>query len=186
MDGQTLIPLPHWVCTVVAVPRGAHPLGHPLHLLLQVPLLAGGDIDVRGEASAWAEQERCEMQPFAQLRALIAVAEGHARTGDATAQIDALDAVRVLCERLRGEALASVVGEPLPPDGLTVRETEVLRHLAGGMTIRQVAAALCLSPRTVERHITTIYRKIGARGRVDATAYALRHDLAAGPAYESL
>ena len=34
-----------------------------------------------------------------------------------------------------------------------------------------------LSVRTVERHITNIYAKIGARGKADATTYALRHDL---------
>jgi DNA-binding CsgD family transcriptional regulator len=34
-----------------------------------------------------------------------------------------------------------------------------------------------LSARTVERHLANLYGKIGARGRVDAAAYALRHDL---------
>jgi DNA-binding CsgD family transcriptional regulator len=177
MEGHTLLPLPHWVCTVVAVPRGVHPLGHPVQPLLHGPLLAGGDTDPYRNAEAPPDQEWGEAGPYARLHALLAVAEGHARTGDTTAQVAVLDAVHVLCERLRVEALASDAGESLLPDGLTVREVEVLRHLANGSTIRQVAVTLCLSPRTVERHIKTIYRKIDARGRCDATAYAVRHGL---------
>ena len=58
---------------------------------------------------------------------------------------------------------------------LTTREVEVLRLLAGGESNRAIADSLCLSLRTVERHITNIYAKIGARGRADATAFALRN-----------
>ena len=64
------------------------------------------------------------------------------------------------------------------PDGLTARQAEVLRLLAGGMSNKEIAAALYLSPSTVERHLATIYRKLGAAGRVDATRYALAHGLA--------
>jgi ATP/maltotriose-dependent transcriptional regulator MalT len=58
---------------------------------------------------------------------------------------------------------------------LTARETEVLRLVADGCTNTHIANELVLSVRTVERHIANIYAKIGARGRADATAYALRH-----------
>ena len=58
---------------------------------------------------------------------------------------------------------------------LTARETEVLRLIADGRTNTDIANELVLSVRTVERHIANIYAKIGARGRADATAYALRH-----------
>ena len=60
-----------------------------------------------------------------------------------------------------------------PPAGLTARETEVLRMVAGGKTNNEVAEELVLSIRTVERHIGNIYSKIGARGRADATVFAL-------------
>ena len=66
---------------------------------------------------------------------------------------------------------------PVPPDGLSPREVEVLRLIADGRTSRDVAEELVLSIRTVERHITNIYRKINARGRAEATAYALGHGL---------
>ena len=63
------------------------------------------------------------------------------------------------------------------PDGLTGREVQVLRLVAGGRTNNEVAAELVLSIRTVERHIGNIYAKIGARGRADATVYALSQGL---------
>ena len=70
-------------------------------------------------------------------------------------------------------------GHPAPPPhGLTPREQEVLRLLAAGESNRQIARRLGLSPHTIERHVANLYRKIGARGRADATAYALRSGLA--------
>jgi DNA-binding CsgD family transcriptional regulator/pimeloyl-ACP methyl ester carboxylesterase len=70
-------------------------------------------------------------------------------------------------------------GHPAPPPGsLSPREQEVLRLLAAGESNRQIARRLGLSPHTVERHVANLYRKIGARGRADATAYALRNGLA--------
>jgi len=65
-----------------------------------------------------------------------------------------------------------------PPDGLSPRELEVLRLLAAGESNAQIARRLGLSTHTIERHVANLYRKIGARGRADATAYALRHGLA--------
>jgi len=63
------------------------------------------------------------------------------------------------------------------PHGLTEREVEVLRHLAGGKTNGEIAEELFVSVRTVERHVANIYAKIGARGRANATAYALSLNL---------
>lgn len=64
------------------------------------------------------------------------------------------------------------IGPPLSP-----REREVLRLLASGATNKEMPRALGLSVRTVEHHVLNLYAKIGARGRADATAYALRHAL---------
>lgn len=63
---------------------------------------------------------------------------------------------------------------PLP---LTRRETEVLGLLAQGLNNREIAGVMWLSDRTVERHITSLYRKIGVARRSEATAFALRHGL---------
>ena len=66
------------------------------------------------------------------------------------------------------------------PDHLTAREVEVLRLIAAGRTNLEISRELVLSLRTVARHITNIYGKIGARGKADATAYAIGHGLLAG------
>jgi DNA-binding CsgD family transcriptional regulator len=68
---------------------------------------------------------------------------------------------------------AAVPVTPVNRDGLTDREIEVLRRIAAGRSNREIADELSLSVRTVERHITNLYGKINARGRADATAYAL-------------
>ena len=68
------------------------------------------------------------------------------------------------------------------PTGLTQREVEVLRLLAAGYSNRAIGDALGMSVRTAERHLNNIYVKTNARGRTDATAFALRHGLADVPA----
>ena len=60
---------------------------------------------------------------------------------------------------------------------LSPREREVLRLLAGGESNGEIAARLGLSINTVERHVSNLYRKIDARGRADATAWAVRRGL---------
>ena len=61
---------------------------------------------------------------------------------------------------------------------LTAREAEILRLLADGRSNREIAEALVLSVKTVERHLANVYFKLGVRGRVEAAAYALRRELA--------
>jgi DNA-binding NarL/FixJ family response regulator len=55
---------------------------------------------------------------------------------------------------------------------------EVLRLLAQGWTDAQIAQHLAISPRTVNRHTTSIYSKIGVSSRGAATRYALEQHLA--------
>ncbi len=66
-----------------------------------------------------------------------------------------------------------------PGDGgdrwLTRRERDVLGQLATGATNKEIAARLGLTPKTVMHHSTAVYRKLGVRGRADATAWAFRH-----------
>ena len=77
---------------------------------------------------------------------------------------------------------AQLRASPTPryPDRLTRREVEVLRLIARGRSNQAIADELVLSVRTVERHITNLYGKIGAGGRADATAYALTRHLVDG------
>ena len=67
---------------------------------------------------------------------------------------------------------------PIYPDDLTTREVEVLRLMTQGWTNGQIAEQLVISPRTVNSHLTSIYRKIQVSSRSAATRYALEHHLA--------
>jgi HD-GYP domain-containing protein (c-di-GMP phosphodiesterase class II) len=64
------------------------------------------------------------------------------------------------------------------PCDLTDREVEVLRLLARGLTNKQIAAQLVVSPRTVQHHVAHIYPKIGRRTRAGAAMFAMEHGLA--------
>jgi DNA-binding NarL/FixJ family response regulator len=61
--------------------------------------------------------------------------------------------------------------------GLSRRELEVLRHVAGGKTNKEIAAELVLSERTIERHVSNIFAKLGVSTRAAATAFAYEHRL---------
>jgi HD-GYP domain-containing protein (c-di-GMP phosphodiesterase class II)/DNA-binding CsgD family transcriptional regulator len=63
------------------------------------------------------------------------------------------------------------------PSGLTTREVELLRLMAGGLSRREVAKAVFLSEHTVRHHLEHIYSKIGVRTRVAAALFAIEHDL---------
>jgi DNA-binding NarL/FixJ family response regulator len=74
---------------------------------------------------------------------------------------------------------ATAIGRrPRAVGTLSPREIEVLRLLANGETNGQIAASLEISINTVERHVSNLYRKIDARGRADATAWAIRNGIA--------
>lgn len=61
--------------------------------------------------------------------------------------------------------------------GLTARELDVLRRVATGGTNKAVADALCISEKTVARHLSNIFLKLGLSSRTAAAAYAHAHDL---------
>lgn len=70
------------------------------------------------------------------------------------------------------------VKSPLPfPDGLTVREVDILRLVAKGLTDAQIAERLIISPRTVNPHLTSIYGKIQVPSRSAATLDVIEHHL---------
>jgi DNA-binding NarL/FixJ family response regulator len=64
-----------------------------------------------------------------------------------------------------------------PPDGLTLREAEILALIAGGLTNTEIAARLFLSNHTVKTHISRIFAKTGSRDRAAAIGYAHRHSI---------
>jgi DNA-binding CsgD family transcriptional regulator len=66
---------------------------------------------------------------------------------------------------------------PSYPAGLTEREVEVLRLLAQGLSYAEIAERLVISPRTVNRHLTTIYGKLDVTSRHAATQLAIQYQL---------
>jgi DNA-binding NarL/FixJ family response regulator len=58
---------------------------------------------------------------------------------------------------------------------------EVLRLIARGLTMKQMAAQLYISVKTVDRHIQNIYTKIGVSTRAGATLFAMENNLTDGP-----
>jgi DNA-binding CsgD family transcriptional regulator len=87
-------------------------------------------------------------------------------------------AVPEMINFLKGIESVDLIGPPPSNEGvaggpLTARQMEVLRFVSEGKRTREIAEALVLSERTVERHIADVYAKIGARNRAEATAYIL-------------
>jgi ATP/maltotriose-dependent transcriptional regulator MalT len=76
----------------------------------------------------------------------------------------------------RVDSLARRAGRA-EPHGLTPRELQVLRLVAAGGTNKAIAAELVLSERTIDRHVSNIFAKLGVSSRAAATAYAYEHRL---------
>ena len=76
----------------------------------------------------------------------------------------------------RARALAPV-SSPSPPDGLSIRELDVLRLMARGLSNREVGASLFISEHTAANHVRSILRKTACANRTQATAYAYRQGL---------
>ena len=109
------------------------------------------------------------------LRAAAAAARGHAPL---------LAQIGTLAERARiplQPPMADSRAAPSPPQdrayGLTGRELAVLRLLAAGRTNAQIGAELYISPKTAGVHVSSILRKLGVSGRVQAAALAERAGL---------
>jgi DNA-binding NarL/FixJ family response regulator len=72
------------------------------------------------------------------------------------------------------------------PAGLTQRKVEVLRLLARGLSNKQIAEQLVISPKTVANHVEHIYAKIGASTRLAPCGKGVRHDVAERQVQDSL
>jgi len=135
--------------------------------------LSGDQIELSARLLAAADvyQALCEHRPHRPARG----------AQDAAAELRR----EVTAGRLDGEAVDSVlraaghkVGRRREwPAGQTTREVEVLRLLARGLSNKQIAAELVISPKTAGSHVEHIYRKIDASNRAQASLFAMRHGL---------
>ena len=135
--------------------------------------LAGGAISRPGRVLACADAYQAMREPRPHRPALAAD--------------DAADEVRadVRAGRLDADAAEGVLAAAghrvrrrrEGPAGLTTREVEVLRLLAQGLSNKEIAKRLVISPKTAGNHIEHIYAKIDASSRATASLFALQHGL---------
>lgn len=105
--------------------------------------------------------------------------------GDEEGARESFAAARALFDQIGARLAAGEVGTDAPgagpagrlPGGLTTREAEVLRLIAAGKSNKDIAAELYLSVKTVSRHLSNIFAKIGVSSRSAATAFAFEHQL---------
>jgi predicted ATPase/DNA-binding NarL/FixJ family response regulator/DNA-binding XRE family transcriptional regulator len=127
--------------------------------------------------------------PHDAIEAMIGLAKVLHRSGhseDGLGQLRTAEelAIRTGSNQRRTEveaAIAELIAtrrHPAQPGGLTGRQAEVVSLLAAGMSNKEIAAALFLSSATVERHLATIYRKLGLSSRVEAARFAIASGLA--------
>jgi HD-GYP domain-containing protein (c-di-GMP phosphodiesterase class II) len=123
-------------------------------------------------AAAEAFQTAREARPYrAASTDTAAAAKLRSAVRDGTLCPDAVEAVLASA----GQPARRAMGERLA--GLTAREIEVLRLIAGGLTAKEAARQLEIAPKTADNHIQSLYSKIGVTTRAGAALYALEHGL---------
>ena len=123
--------------------------------------------------------------PFEAARARVLIAHALRAAGDERSCREELGAARQVFVRLGAapsvsavdELLGGVSAAPTRPGGLTDREIDVLRLVAAGASNHQVATRLCLSEKTVARHLSNIFTKLDVGSRTEAAAFAFEHGL---------
>ena len=124
--------------------------------------------------------ERLEA-PYEAARVRVLVGQACQALGDDEAAGLEFDAARSVFARLGARpdlARLDTTRVPTSPRGpLTARELEVLRLIAAGQTNKGIAGKLCLSERTIDRHVSNILNKLDVPSRAAATAYAYAHKL---------
>jgi DNA-binding NarL/FixJ family response regulator len=120
--------------------------------------------------------------PYEVARVRLLLATAYRTLGDSDAAALELDAAATTFTELGAtqdlRKVAELRGRRALPGGLTEREGEVLALVATGKTNREVAATLVLSEKTVARHLSNIFAKLGVTSRTEAASYAFEHGLA--------
>lgn len=123
--------------------------------------------------------------PYRVARTQLLIALAYRELDDQDAAALEFDAARDEFDRLGATLDARRLGvlrqgRPLPA-GLTEREAEVLRHVAAGDSNRKIAGTLKLSEKTVARHLSNIFTKLGLSSRTAAAGFAFEHGLGSRP-----
>jgi DNA-binding CsgD family transcriptional regulator len=144
--------------------------------------LAAGDAAgslpyLRKAGQLWARVDN----PYELARTRVLVGRALTAVGDSASGQAELRSARTAFRGLGAAPALADVERLLEPDaapaGLTAREVEVLRLVAAGRSNAAIAAELVLSEKTVARHLSNIFTKLGLPSRAAATAFAYQHGL---------
>lgn len=132
---------------------------------------------------AWRLWQELDV-PYEGARVRVLIGLACRALGDEESAALELDSARRVFVQLGAEADLARLDDLTQPDiaaaathGLSARELQVLRLLAAGKTNRAIAADLVVAPRTVDRHVSNLFAKLGVSSRAAATAYAYEHRL---------
>jgi DNA-binding CsgD family transcriptional regulator len=147
-------------------------------------LLAEGDVErastlLRQACETWRELE----MPYEEGQTCLLLATVCERRGDQDGRRLEIETARRIFTQLRAEPCLARIAEQSERashqriGSLSERETQVLRLLAAGKTNRGIADELFISEKTVARHVSNIFDKLGVSSRAGATAWAFQHNL---------
>jgi ATP/maltotriose-dependent transcriptional regulator MalT len=138
------------------------------------PVSAGATL--QAAVRRWTELE----VPYEVATARTLLGQAQREAGDEDAAAASFTEARALFEQIGARLDAHGLDAPRRtqrPAGLTEREVQVLCLIADGRPNKEIAVQLDLSPKTVSRHLTNIFNKIGVNSRAAATAFAFENDM---------
>jgi DNA-binding CsgD family transcriptional regulator len=146
--------------------------------------LADGDVG----AASTSLRQACEIwrdleMPYEEAQTCVLLATICERRGDQDGRRLELETARRLFKQLAAEPCLARIAEQSARashqriGSLSEREAQVLRLLAAGKTNRAIADELFISEKTVARHVSNIFDKLGVSSRTGATAWAFQHNL---------
>jgi DNA-binding CsgD family transcriptional regulator/tetratricopeptide (TPR) repeat protein len=146
--------------------------------------LVDGDIG----AASTSLRQACEIwrdleMPYEEAQTCVLLATVCERRGDQDGRRLELETARRLFKQLSAEPCLARIAEPSEGvtrqsfGSLSEREVQVLRLLAAGKTNRAIAVELFISDKTVARHVSNIFDKLGVSSRTGATAWAFQPNL---------
>ena len=135
---------------------------------------------LRAAARSWHELD----VPYEAARTGVLLARAYAALGDHDAADRELAAAAPVFARLGAQLdaaeVAALQGDAPRPGGLSDREVEVLGLVAEGRSNPEIAETLVISRRTVARHVSNIFTKLGVSSRTEAARFAFDHGLLPG------
>ena len=141
--------------------------------------IADASMSLRDALDIWRDLN----MPYEEAQTCLLMAAVYERRGDQDGRRLELDAARKLFTQLGAEPRLAAVADQFdrvthrPAGSLSEREAQVLRLLAAGKTNREIAETLFISEKTVARHVSNIFDKLGVSSRTGATAWAYQHNL---------